>query len=48
MYTLTFTYSPLDLWLPEGKDRGRGEEVMATQIGSPNFEFKFIEDNGKE
>jgi len=34
-----------------GKDRGRGEGVMATQIGvnwSPEFEFNFIEDNGKE
>jgi hypothetical protein len=34
-----------------GKDRGRGEGVMTTQIGvngSPKFEFQFIEDNGKE
>jgi hypothetical protein len=49
MYTLTFTQSPLDLWLHGGKDRGRGEGVMATWIAineSPKFEFKFIEDNG--
>ncbi len=51
MYTLTFIQSPLDLWLPGGNDRGRGEGVMATWIGvnrSPKFEFKFIEDNRLE